>query len=116
MKSKIKSFLALMLVILLAFSGCSKSDTQNINNTSDIVSSSSSEEEMSSLDLDIQLNNTTISTSGQTTIAVKKDGTVVAVGKNTYGECNVSDWTDIIAVSGNLAHTVGLKITELLLL
>ena len=29
------------------------------------------------------------------TIGLKADGTVVAVGDNTYGQCDVSDWTDI---------------------
>lgn len=42
-------------------------------------------------------------------IAVKNNGTVVATGKNKYGECNVSDWTDIVSVSTSVNHTVGLK-------
>lgn len=29
------------------------------------------------------------------TIALKKGGTVVAVGDNEYGQCDVSEWTDI---------------------
>ncbi|MCL2514163.1 MAG: RCC1 domain-containing protein, partial [Oscillospiraceae bacterium] len=28
---------------------------------------------------------------------------------NGYGQCNVSDWTDIIAISAGEYHTVGLK-------
>lgn len=43
------------------------------------------------------------------TVALKRDGTVVAVGDNTYGQCDVNDWTDIIAVSAGDFHTVGLK-------
>lgn len=31
------------------------------------------------------------------------------MGDNTYGQCDVSDWTDIIAVSAGDFHTVGLK-------
>lgn len=29
------------------------------------------------------------------TVGLKKDGTVVAVGKNETRQCDVSDWTDI---------------------
>ena len=43
------------------------------------------------------------------TVGLKSDGTVVAVGDNNYGECDVSDWTDIVAVSAGWYHTVGLK-------
>lgn len=43
------------------------------------------------------------------TVGLKSDGTVVAVGNNGSGQCNVSNWTDIVAVSAGLNHTVGLK-------
>lgn len=43
------------------------------------------------------------------TAGVKTDGTVVAVGDNHYGQCDVSGWKDIIAVSTGYYHTVGLK-------
>ena len=43
------------------------------------------------------------------TIALKSDGTVAAVGSNAYGQCNVSDWNDIVAIAAGCAHTVGLK-------
>ena len=39
----------------------------------------------------------------------KVAGTVVAVGLNTYGKCNVTDWKDIVAISASYHHTVGLK-------
>jgi hypothetical protein len=39
----------------------------------------------------------------------KSDGTVVAVGWNEYGQCDVGSWTDIVQVSANNVHTVGLK-------
>ena len=29
------------------------------------------------------------------TVGLKSDGTVVAVGLNNYGQCDVTDWTDI---------------------
>ena len=43
------------------------------------------------------------------TVALKSDGTVVAVGDNEYGQCDVSDWTDIVAISAGWEHTAGLK-------
>jgi len=46
---------------------------------------------------------------GWHTIGLKSDGTVVAVGYNSYGQCNVGNWTDIIQVDGGYEHTVGLK-------
>lgn len=43
------------------------------------------------------------------TVGVKSDGTVVAVGDNTDGQCNVSGWRNIVAVAAGEYHTVGLK-------
>ena len=43
------------------------------------------------------------------TIGLKADGTVVAVGWNSDGQCDVSGWRDIVAVAAGYAHTVGLK-------
>ena len=43
------------------------------------------------------------------TVGLKADGTVVAVGENKYGQCNVNDWLDIVAISAGDHHTVGLK-------
>lgn len=51
----------------------------------------------------------TISTGRFHTVGLKSDGTVVAVGVNDDGRCNVSDWEDIIAISAGGYHTVGLK-------
>ncbi len=41
-------------------------------------------------------------------VALKADGTVVATGNNDYGQCDVSDWKDIVAVDAGNNHTVGL--------
>lgn len=41
--------------------------------------------------------------------ALKKDGTVVAEGKNEDGRCDVSDWTDIVDIAAGHWHTVGVK-------
>ena len=46
---------------------------------------------------------------GDDTVALKSDGTVVATGDNEFGQCDVSDWSDIVAVSTGSGNTVGLK-------
>ena len=51
----------------------------------------------------------TISAGGDHTVGLKSDGTVVAVGDNENGQCDVSRWKDIEAVSAGYFHTVGLK-------
>ena len=43
------------------------------------------------------------------TVGLEPVGTVVAVGDNSYGQCNVNGWTDIIQVAADREHTVGLK-------
>ena len=43
------------------------------------------------------------------TVGLESDGTVVAVGYNGDGECNVGGWTDITQVAAGGFHTVGLK-------
>jgi len=43
------------------------------------------------------------------TVGLKTNGAVVAVGDNSYGQCNVNGWTNIIQVAANREHTVGLK-------
>ena len=43
------------------------------------------------------------------TLGLKSDGTVMAVGDNKYGQCNVSGWCDIVAIAAGCAHTIGLK-------
>ena len=51
----------------------------------------------------------TVSAGGSHTVGLKADGTVVAVGDNGHGQCDVDGWTDIVAVSAEDFHTVGLK-------
>jgi hypothetical protein len=43
------------------------------------------------------------------TVGVKSDGTVVAVGWNESGLCDVGGWTGIVQVAAGGYHTVGLK-------
>jgi alpha-tubulin suppressor-like RCC1 family protein len=42
-------------------------------------------------------------------VGLKSDGTVVAVGRNDYVQCNIGGWRDIVQVAGGGEHTVGLK-------
>lgn len=42
-------------------------------------------------------------------VALRADGSVVAAGDNSYGQCEVSEWSDIVAVSAGDYHTVGLR-------
>ena len=43
------------------------------------------------------------------TVGLRSDGTVVATGDNEDGQCDVSGWTDIVAVAAGRHHTVGLR-------
>ena len=43
------------------------------------------------------------------TLGLKTDGTVIAVGNNDYGQCEVSDWSDIVSVAAGYEHAVGLR-------
>ena len=63
-----------------------------------------------SLSIDnVLLNETTLSTYRTNTVGLRSDGTVVAAGSNEDGECDVSDWRDIIAVSTGNGCIFGLK-------
>lgn len=46
---------------------------------------------------------------GEHTIALKNNGTVVVIGGNTYGQCDVSNWSNIVDISTGAWHSVGLK-------
>jgi len=42
-------------------------------------------------------------------VGLKTDGMAVALGYNTYGQCDVGGWTGIIEVAAGAGYTVGLK-------
>ena len=51
----------------------------------------------------------TVSAGGAHTVGLRADGTVVAVGDNGRGQCNVSGWTDVVSIAASDYHTVGLR-------
>ena len=55
----------------------------------------------------IQFNS--ISANSYHTVACRSDGTAVATGYSLDGQCNVENWTNIVAVSAGREHTVGLR-------
>ena len=50
-----------------------------------------------------------VAVSGSHTVGLKSDGTVIAVGWNHYGQCNVGGWTGIAQVYASDHHTVAIK-------
>jgi len=50
-----------------------------------------------------------VAAGGEYTVGLKSDGTVVAVGDNYYGECDVGGWMDITQVAAGDRYTVGVK-------
>ena len=50
-----------------------------------------------------------IATGYKHTVARTEAGTVLAAGSNLSGQCNTTDWTDIVAVAAGAYHTVGLR-------
>lgn len=55
------------------------------------------------------LPNGRIAAGSRHTVGLRSDGTVVAVGDNTYGQTKVSSWSGVIQVAAGARHTVGLK-------
>lgn len=54
-------------------------------------------------------NHDRLSASSKTVLILNEDGTVVCRGDNESGQCNVSDWTDVVKVSAGEYHSVGLR-------
>ncbi|TDU80429.1 Regulator of Chromosome Condensation (RCC1) repeat protein [Streptomyces sp. KS 21] len=43
------------------------------------------------------------------TVGVTASGRVLAAGDNSYRQCEVGDWHDIVAVAAGSTHTLGLR-------
>ena len=54
-------------------------------------------------------NQPVISAASEHTVALRSNGTVVAIGRNDESQCNVSGWTNVAAISAGSFYTVGLK-------
>ena len=60
-------------------------------------------------DLINQIPMPTIAAGSNHTVGLKSDGMVAATGNNSFGQRDISSWTDIVAVSAGDDYTVGLK-------
>jgi alpha-tubulin suppressor-like RCC1 family protein len=103
-----KKVLALLMagVMVVSFVGCNTDDNEGkpVETSEPIILS---EQELA--DIRATLPRGVIAVGTNHTVAVKDDGTVVATGKNDKGQCDVSDWIDIVAVTAGTGFTVGLK-------
>ncbi|MGW2858851.1 hypothetical protein [Streptomyces sp. NPDC001205] len=43
------------------------------------------------------------------TVGTTASGRVLATGDNSYGQCEVGDWRDMVAVAAGSTHTLGLR-------
>jgi len=59
--------------------------------------------------MDLYKEKDTIAAGRRHTVGLKSDGTVVAVGRNKEGECDVSGWSGIVAIAAGSYHTIGLE-------
>lgn len=121
MKNKIlKSIVVLILsvAILINFVACGDSESnkgkKNVsagtygNDSADINSNTNNNGETKK-DLNLEIIEETISVGTDHAVGIKADGTVIATGSNEYGQCDVNEWSDIVAVAAGGEHTVGLK-------
>jgi len=42
-------------------------------------------------------------------VGLHNNGTVIATGDNSAGQCNIQSWTDVVSISAGALHTVGLR-------
>jgi len=94
--------LVLVLSVAVLFFGCG-SESLESNPAAGAKLAASMSQTVQCSDL------STIATSTYHTVGLKEDGTVVAVGKDLYGQMNVSSWTNIKAIAAGEYYTVGLK-------
>lgn len=59
--------------------------------------------------LSVKKTATTVSAGENHLAGLKTDGTVIAIGKNEIGQCDTTDWSDIVTISGSGFNTVGVK-------
>lgn len=103
MKKYIKNIISIVLVITLITTFCACSNSNSLLNFTKDGLPNTNEEKTPNI------SNKTIAVSDFHSVAVLTDGTVLATGSNEFGQCNVNNWTDIIAVEASDEHTIGLK-------
>lgn len=59
--------------------------------------------------LQTELQNAQIAVGFFHTVGILENGCATATGDNTYGQCDVADWADLVAIAAGAYHTVGLK-------
>ncbi|MDO9397940.1 MAG: hypothetical protein Q7T71_15445, partial [Herbiconiux sp.] len=42
-------------------------------------------------------------------LALTADGTVLATGDNSHGQCDVDGWEDIVSIAAGSTHSLGLR-------
>ena len=66
-------------------------------------------EQTDPLNLNLEMmNQNRLAAGGHTTLLLNEDGTVSALGDNSEGQANTSDWRDVVAVSVGKNHSVAL--------
>lgn len=50
-----------------------------------------------------------IAVGSEHTVILRSDGTVTAVGGNSFGQCDVSEWSDIVEIAAGRYFTLGLR-------
>ncbi len=66
---------------------------------------------VSGMDINVEnwKNIVAVSAGSMYVVGLCADGSVVASGSNSVGQCSVSDWQSIVAVSAGYSHTVGIR-------
>lgn len=77
--------------------------------TGTALTSEDAQEEAASQTLNAEITDRRIAAGSNHTVGLKQDGTVLAAGETSHGQCDVSAWRNIVAVSAGNLHTVGLK-------
>lgn len=105
----ILSITAVVLLIAVVLAVILPTAIKNLDNESSTLPDQSISSVSSASPGQIIINETTISAGSDHTVALKSDGTLVAVGVNGSYQCDVRDLTNIVAVSAGCWHTVGLR-------
>ena len=100
-----QKIILVLTIMLISFGGCNYNDDSNnaeVTPSKNIENPTESEINKSKI--------IEVSAGGYFTVALKDDGTVIAWGKNNYGQCNVpSDLRNVKQISAGYEHAVALR-------